>query len=159
MQVDFDNFNQLIAQNKFEQAINYCNKQLEKNQNIADLLGLRAVAKFHAKDISCIDDLNKAITLEPKNPYRYSSRAYIIDILGNTEAAIEDYLFAIELDPTDHIAINNLGMLEEKMGRKALAKSRFDKVDELQGIQTKDSINFPQPSSSCFSKIIFPIFK
>jgi len=53
---------------------------------------------------------------------------------GDTDAAIEDYKHAIELDPEDTIAHNNLGLLEEAKGYKAQAQERFKVADELQEI-------------------------
>ena len=78
---------------------------LAANPNNADALGARAVAKYHLKDLSCMSDLNQAIELDPVNAYRYSSRAYILDALGDTEAAVVDYLKAVELDPEDFCGI------------------------------------------------------
>ena len=76
-------------------------------------------------------DMNKAQELEPRNPYRYSSRAYIKDAIGDLAGAIEDYKKCIELDPLDAVAHNNLGMLEEKFGRKQKAEKHFKKADEI----------------------------
>jgi len=75
--------------------------------------------------------MNKAQELEPQNPYRYSSRAYIKDACGDLEGAIADYKKCIELDPQDAVAHNNLGMLEEKFGRKQKAEKHFAKADEI----------------------------
>ena len=48
-----------------------------------------------------------------------------------TNEAISDYKKAIELDPEDAVAENNLGMLEEQLGYQSKAKNRFDRADEL----------------------------
>ena len=37
----------------------------------------------------------------------------------------------IEIDPEDAVAYNNLGMLEEKLGRNTKANTRFEKADEI----------------------------
>ena len=92
-----------------------------------------------------MSDLNQAIELDPVNAYRYSSRAYILDALGDTEAAVVDYLKAVELDPEDFVAFNNLGLLEEKLGRKAKAQSSFDQSDALMGLKKKEGkYHFPE---------------
>jgi Flp pilus assembly protein TadD len=78
-----------------------------------------------------LKDMDKAVELEPKNPYRYSSRAYINWHLKNMEQAVADYKMAIELDPDDAVAHNNLGMLEEQMGYQQQAQKRFKKADGL----------------------------
>lgn len=77
--------------------------------------------------------LNKAVDLDPKNPFRYSSRAYVKDANGDLEGAIEDYKACIKIDPEDAIAHNNLGMLYEKLGRQEAAKHHIKQADELVG--------------------------
>ncbi len=139
----FKKFEELIRKEAYGDAALFIQQQLQHKPDNADLIGLRAVARFHQKDINCIADLDYAILLEPNNGYRYSSRAYIMDILGDTESAIKDYETAIVLDPQDHISLNNLGMLEEKLGRKQNAAKRFNKVDELLGIEKKHVPAFP----------------
>ena len=117
----FSEFRQLIAQEQFSEALaipNGCT--CCQTPNNADALGARAVAKYHLKDLSCMSDLNQAIELDPVNAYRYSSRAYILDALGDTEAAVVDYLKAVELDPEDFVAFNNLGFI----GRKIRSQSK-----------------------------------
>ena len=75
--------------------------------------------------------MDKAVTLQPLKSYRYSSRAYIRGHYKMTNEAIEDYKKAIELDPDDAVAQNNLGMLEEQMGYKKEADQRFKIADDL----------------------------
>lgn len=92
----------------------------------------RAVAFIHEKKYEeALTDFNKAIELEPNYGYRYSSRAYLHDAMGNLELAIEDYNKAILLDPADAVAYNNLGLLEEKLGYKNKARKNFAEADRL----------------------------
>jgi tetratricopeptide (TPR) repeat protein len=79
-------------------------------------------------------DMDKAVEMEPKKSYRYSSRAYIKGSFGRTVEAIADYKIAIQLDPEDAIAHNNLGLLEEQLGYKDKAKLSFKNADQLAGI-------------------------
>ena len=139
----FDDFGKLVRQEKFEEALSLTSSLVANDPNNSDYIGLHGLAKFYVKDISCLEELDKAVSLDPENPYRYSSRAYIRDIMGDTPAAIEDYLKTIELDPEDHIAFNNLGMLQEKVGRQENAKKSFDKADKLLGID-KQKPAFPE---------------
>jgi tetratricopeptide (TPR) repeat protein len=101
-------------------------------------------------DEEALAEFDRAINLDPKNPYRFSSRAYFRDRIGDLKGAIEDYERAIELDPEDAVAYNNKGLLEEKLGYQERAKSSFSKADDLIGYspnknteqkpaQTKDS--------------------
>jgi tetratricopeptide (TPR) repeat protein len=84
-----------------------------------------------------IEELDRAANLDPNNPYRYSSRAYLKDRIGDLAGAIADYEKAIELDPEDAVAYNNLGLVEEKMGRKEKAQQNFTKADALSGYPPK----------------------
>ena len=45
--------------------------------------------------------------------------------LRDIQGAIADYEKAVELDPEDAITLNNLGLLEEQVGRMQSAKERF----------------------------------
>lgn len=74
--------------------------------------------------------MDKSVQLEPENPYRYSSRAYIKNAIQDVDGAISDYKKALELDPKDMIALNNLGLLEEKLGRMTSAQKLFQKADK-----------------------------
>ena len=75
--------------------------------------------------------MDEAVRLQPLKPYRYSSRAYIRGHFKLTQEAIADYEKAIELDPEDAVAQNNLGMLQEQLGYKNEAKKRFEIADDL----------------------------
>ena len=97
-----------------------------------DFLSERGVGKFHLKDKQgALDDMNLCVSKDPDNPYRYSCRAYIRSNMNDVNGALEDYRKAVELDPEDSIALNNLGMLEEKAGKTEAAKNTFAKTDKL----------------------------
>lgn len=115
---------------QFSKAILHFNKILLENPSKADVLSDRAVAKFHLKDIEgALTDLNLALELEPENPYRYASRAYIREKNGDTMGAIDDYRKSIELDPENAVTHNSLAMLEEKLAYTHKTKPiTFDQV-------------------------------
>jgi len=78
-----------------------------------------------------LKQLDRALELEPKNPFRYSSRAYVKDAVGDIHGAIEDYRSCIRIDPEDAIAHNNLGLLYDKLGRREAAKHHIKQADLL----------------------------
>ena len=124
----------------YKLALQHFDKAIKKQSDLADFHSERGVALFHLnRKEDALAALNKALMLEPDNPYRYSSRAFIKDSMGDTEGAIQDYLKCIKIDPEDAIAFNNLGMLEEKMGRKTSAKKRFKRADELISLMDPES--------------------
>ncbi len=55
-----------------------------------------------------------------------------------TVLAMQDYRKAVELDPEDAVAHNNLGLLEEKVGYQLKADKRFEKADKLREEQSKE---------------------
>ncbi len=135
-------YHRAIVYRKLEQY----NKSLTDFDNLVNLMPTdaaiiseRGVTKFHLKDLKgALNDLDAAQELEPENPYRYSSRAYIRGAVKDVIGAIEDYKKALELFPDDPIALNNLGLLEEQMGRAEAAKMKFDAADKLSGIKTNE---------------------
>lgn len=76
---------------QFNESITDFNAILTKLPDEPTLLCERAISLFKNEQIElALADLNKAVDLDNKNPYRYTSRAYIrayVDI----EGAIEDY--------------------------------------------------------------------
>ncbi len=89
-----------------------------------------------------IADLSKAIELEPGNAYRYASRAYIKELTKDLAGAFVDYTKALELDPHDEVALNNRGLIEEKLARQHLAQNEF--ADGSQLLQRSQSAGAPQ---------------
>lgn len=140
---------------------------LKKLPEEASIYSERGVSYFHNKQIDLsLKDMNKAVELEPENPYRYSSRAYIM-AYKDVDAAINDYKKAIELDSKDEIAYNNLGLLEENAGRFKEAKDNFDKSNQLIGYEPnkknkktteKEAISSEIIKEHTFSSIIKSIF-
>ncbi len=111
---------------------------IELDPQNAQYISQRGVAFFRiGKNEEALYDLDQAMKLEPNNPYRYSSRAFILSNLNRIDDAIKDYEKAIELDPEDAIAYNNLGLLHEKKGFDRIAKTHFEKADELVGEEEK----------------------
>lgn len=126
------------ANRKFSDAIYWYTRAIAIAPN-AELYSERAVAYFHNSQLKeSLEDMDRAQELEPEKAYRYASRAYIKDAIGDTEGAVRDYEKAIELDPEDAIAHNNLGLLIEKLGHTKKAKVFFDFADAIDK-QERDS--------------------
>ena len=100
--------------------------------NDPDFLNDRAVALFHNdRTHDSLVLLDKAINLQPQYGYRYAARGWMKQALRDIQGAIADYEKAIELDPDDAITLNNLGLLEEQIGRMESAKERFRAADAM----------------------------
>jgi Flp pilus assembly protein TadD len=121
----------------YEQAKRIFTQAIATHPSNADFYSERGVARFHLNNLKgALSDMNQAQQMEPNKPYRYSSRAFIKDALKDVHGAIADYRMAIQLDPEDDIAYNNLGLLEEKLGFKKMAKERFETADQLSTTKT-----------------------
>ena len=97
-----------------------------------DAMHDRAVCHFHCNEKeSALQWLNHAATLQPDYGYRYSSRGWMKQAMGDLNGAIDDYKKAVELDPEDAVTWNNLGLLEEQLGYRKEAKERYKVSDEL----------------------------
>lgn len=132
LQITLKKIYKLLENKEHGDAILYCNNALEIYHNDADILSARGEAYFALGKLKeALVDLDEAATLEPKNPFRYSSRAFVKERLGDTADAIEDYKKALEIDPSDATIQNNLGLLEEKLGYEIKAKKRFEIADEI----------------------------
>lgn len=120
------------SKNEYQNAIDVLERIIGQEKQNADLFEKLAMSYFHLGKLEkCIDNLTKALLIEPNNPYRYSSRAFVRNGFNDVEGAIEDYQKAIHLDPKDAIAHNNLGLLLEKQGFEKQAESSFNKADNL----------------------------
>jgi tetratricopeptide (TPR) repeat protein len=119
----------------FKSSIVDFTAMLKKLPEEASIYSERGVSYFHNKQIDlALKDMDRAVEFEPNNPYRYSSRAFIL-AYKDVDAAILDYKKAIELDPKDDIAYNNLGLLEENAGRFKDAQESYKKSNELIGYE------------------------
>ncbi|NRA13429.1 MAG: tetratricopeptide repeat protein [Crocinitomicaceae bacterium] len=113
-------------------AIELYTQALSEAPDDYNIISDRGVAYLHKNDkLRCFGDFNRAIKLQPNYSYRYASRAFAKKHFGDMEGAIEDYEKAVDLDPEDAIAQNNLGMLLEEMGYKKQSQERFARADKL----------------------------
>lgn len=110
-----------------------------------DLMHDHAVCIFQlGRKKEALDEFDRAVALEPDKAYRYASRAWIRAAMKDVDGAIADYKKAIELDPEDAIALNNLGLLEEQYGMRKSAQERFRRADTLKGILKDAGVDLPE---------------
>lgn len=122
----------LLSEGNILEAIKAFTKALEQNPDHPDIYSDRGVAHLHNMDkANCFDDLNQALTLQPQYSFRYSARAYAKRNFGDLIGAIKDYEKAVDLDPDDAVAQNNLGLLLEQQGYQKQADERFKRADNL----------------------------
>lgn len=121
-----------LKEGKIEKAIALYTEALLETPDHCDIISDRGVAYLHLNNkVKCFEDLNRAIELQPNYSFRFACRAYAKNNFGDIDGAIEDYTIAVELDPDDAIAHNNLGLLLEQKGYQSEAKERFALADQL----------------------------
>jgi len=71
-----------------------------------------------------IAELKNAISMEPENAMLYSNLGLLYDSQDNSEAAVEQYVKALELDPSDRFSLINLAVFYigqgDKLNKKAI---------------------------------------
>lgn len=135
---------------QFELALEHIKAALLIDKSHPVLLAERGTIYMYLKrKEDALEDMDLAVYLQPENPYRYSSRAYVKDFFGDTLAAIEDYEKCLELDPEDIIAMNNLGLLVEKQGNRKKAERYFKQTDDLlkQNPDWQNRISVPEETN------------
>jgi len=90
------------------------------------------VEKFNLQDYrGAIEDLNKAIEINPLFVDAYGKRGAAKTILKDYRGALSDYTKAIEINPQDALAYYTRGLLKLKLDQKDSACLDLSKADEL----------------------------
>ena len=133
----FENGEEKYKERDFDGAIMDFTLALERDPGNSEILYQRAMCYYHLKKQSlALLDMDAAVEMQPNYSFRYASRAFMRDTFGDVMGAIQDYKQAIALDPEDAISYNNLGILEDKMGRRTVSQGYYDKADNLMGVSS-----------------------
>jgi Flp pilus assembly protein TadD len=94
--------------------------------------GNLGVALFHeGKNKEAIDNLSKAIIVDPDYMMAYACRGDVYEAIGQYQPAIEDYNQAIRLKPDRAETYNNRGIAYGKLNRHPLAVEDYNKALNL----------------------------
>jgi len=127
-----------VKENDFHSAIEHFTLAISENTSDVESYAERAVAYIHVEKLELsMFDMNRCIELEPANSYRYSCRAFLKSKMGDVDGAIADYEIAVQLDPDDAIAYNNLGLAQESKGYQKKAEKSFSRSNEIIGYNPK----------------------
>lgn len=125
-----------LKEGKINEAIKLYTEALKVSPSHPDIISDRGVAYLHLENKElCYQDFQLALELQPQKAYRYTSFAFAMNHFGDIEGAIRQYEKAIELDPDDAVAHNNLGLLLEQKGYKDEAQVKFDRADKLSKLE------------------------
>lgn len=153
-----------IKKGKLAEAILFLDKAIEEEPNNAIYFSERGVCFLNTEQYGrALEDMNTSVKLDPKYAYRYASRGFVKDRMGDTKGGIADYEIAVKLDPEDSIAYNNLGLLQEKLGYQKSSKRNFAIADEMADGLAKNSLPPITPNAletkKTMSSIIMKLFK
>lgn len=122
---------------KWDDAMQIWNMLIVQNDQEPYYFIERGVCKFNLRFKHAIEDFDQAIKLDDTSAYFYSCRAYVRDKIGNPEGAVDDYTKAHELDPEDALILNNLGLVEQKLGYTQKARKSFDLSNDILGFKER----------------------
>ena len=120
-------------QGNYNEAISNIDNAIKLDSTKVDYYLVRAQIKINLKNFTeaIVDDLNKVIELNPKNPKIveiYNNRGYAKYHLKDYTGAITDYNKAIELDPKYALAYFNRGLVKTKTHDYTGAVSDYSKI-------------------------------
>jgi len=128
-----------VKENDHLEAIRIFTEVLETNPTDANALSQRGIAYLNIEKLELsLADMDAAVEHDSEYSFRYQSRGYLKARMKNYDGALADYQKAVELDPDDAIAHNNLALMQEQMGWAKKAKMNFDKSDRLSGVKTAE---------------------
>jgi tetratricopeptide (TPR) repeat protein len=149
---------ELYKKGDYNQAALIYSEFIELDSKNLEALEKRSMSYFHLKLYEkSLNDMNALRDLEPNNPYRYSSRAFLKSAMNKIDEAIEDYKTAVHLDPEDAVAYNNLGLLLEKKGYQVQAQNSFVRADALTGLNPQEKELTQEPKLTII-KVFMDVF-
>ncbi len=128
-QSEIGRFVQALA--SINQAINMDSTDLNYNVRKAEILYEMGDAT------SSIAELDKVLAAVPEYAFGYYRRGWVKDVMGDREAAIEDYTTCIVLDPEESTALACRGYCYLRQGKRNLSEADFRRVIELENTPEK----------------------
>ena len=128
----------------YTESMNNFSKVLEIDDKCSYALYLRIFLNVNRGDeLIALHDCNKLITLMPLCSDFYRIRGNVLLNLGKKVDSLNDFMFSLELDPSNMRTYNNLGRAHLSFENFTLANKYFHKAIELASIQLKSNPNDP----------------
>lgn len=123
---------QALNENRYDDAVEYYSKIIEKNPKNIDAFFNRGIANMFMKNAkAAIDDFDRTIELDPKSADAYNNRGFVNEEIGYKLKAIADYDMAIKLNPKLVNAYINRGFLYLKDTSYTKAINNLSKAIKL----------------------------
>lgn len=132
----------------FKAGIEFCNKILESNSKYVNAYVRRGVYQLQSGNYQPgIDDLGRAINLDPQNPEHYFLRADVFAFNNNLEGALQDLNQAIQLKRDNPVFYNARAIILHRQGKIQPAINDVKKAIRLsnspvQAEEFKKHLNF-----------------
>lgn len=118
-----------FGQEKYDEAIEYYTKAIEKNDKYAFAYHDRGSAYRMTKKYQLsLSDYRKAIQLNPNMAIAFNNMGSVKKILKDYQGALIDYSSAINLDSNDAVAYNNRGTVYKELNQTDKAMFDFSKA-------------------------------
>jgi tetratricopeptide (TPR) repeat protein len=114
-----------------QEKIRCFSEAIRVQPDFAEAYAFRGQARESEDVAGALEDMTRAIELEPGSANRYNSRGEYLDHLGDYAGAIRDLDEAIRLDPGFAIAYNNRGDAHREKGDLEAALQDFTRAIEL----------------------------
>ena len=127
------NIGTLVAiDEKYDEALEKCNKALEKYPDNAELYSWRAtVLNRKGKNLEGLADIDKAIELDPDDLSYHVTRGSCMFDLGNVSAALEECNYVIGKDPKESSAYALRAVIRMQRMDLSGASEDLDRVNKL----------------------------
>lgn len=129
--------NEKVRDKEYDGAIADFTEAIKIAKDLPDMLRAgpyinRGLAYEKKGDLdAALEDLNKAIKIQPDNVYAYNDRAVVHEKRNELAAAMADYSKAIKISSNFAPAYRGRGLLLLKQGKDAEAEADFAKYDVL----------------------------
>lgn len=116
------------GRNAFEKAMDYCASEVQRNPDDVQTLIFCGGWYMNNNNVVAMNDLNRAISLNPRIATAYFFRGWIYNKLGQHRKAIDDYNKAIGLYPNEGESYMNRAWLYYSLAQHQKAIDDFSKA-------------------------------
>jgi Flp pilus assembly protein TadD len=142
--------NQLISQ-QYPQAIDSFQSILSQQpNNVHALQGLATAFQAQGRYSEALQQVNKALALDPVNSRLFLTKGQILDVSGQTLSAVESYLTFTALTPDDGAALQTERRAQE-LWKGTSAQATEAQQNYLKGLQML-SLHQPEQAISLFDQ-------